>query len=99
LHNNKSVYIQERAGVVIIGDDVTIDPVAISHGNLTISSRSSTSSGGSFVELAPKDNPAQPRLKNLVDALNVLNVPTADVIAIIKGLKKQGNLYGELRIE
>ena len=41
----------------------------------------------------------RPTLKNLTDALNVLAVPTADQISIIKALKKQGNLYGELIIE
>jgi flagellar basal body P-ring protein FlgI len=51
------------------------------------------------MEVQPKTDPAQTKLKNLVDGLNVLNVPTRDVISIIKAIYKQGNLYGELVIE
>ena len=100
LQNQKRVYIDEREGVLIIGDDVTIAPVAISHKNLTISTRGGTAPGGSFVSMSSQDGQTpRPTLKNLTDALNVLAVPTADQISIIKALKKQGNLYGELIIE
>lgn len=109
LHNRKRVYIQEREGVVIIGEDVTIAPVAIAHKNLTISTRSAQTAANGFVPVSSQDgsligptaasNKGRPTLKNLSDALNTLNVPTADVIAIIKALKRQGNLYGELVIE
>ena len=100
LRNKKRVFIDEREGVLIIGDDVTISPVVISHKNLTISTRGGATSGGSFVSLSSQDGKSpRPTLKNLTDALNVLAVPTADQIAIIKALKKQGNLYGELIIE
>ncbi len=101
LHNKKRVYIDEREGVLIIGDDVTIAPVAISHKNLTISTRGGGEpNSGSFVSLSSQDGKTpRPTLKNLTDALNILAVPTADQISIIKALKKQGNLYGELVIE
>ncbi len=100
LHNKKRVFIDEREGVLIIGDDVTIAPVAISHKNLTISTRGGVAPGGSFVSMSSQDGlTPRPTLKNLTDALNVLAVPTADQISIIKALKKQGNLYGELIIE
>lgn len=99
LHNKKRVFIDEREGVLIIGDDVTIAPVAISHKNLTISTRGAAATG-SFVSVSSQDGKTpRPTLKNLTDALNVLAVPTADQISIIKALKKQGNLYGELIIE
>ena len=99
LHNKKRVFIDEREGVLIIGDDVTIAPVAISHKNLTISTRGAAASGG-FVSVSSQDGKTpRPTLKNLTDALNVLAVPTADQISIIKALKSHGNLYGELIIE
>jgi flagellar P-ring protein FlgI len=108
VHNRKRVFIQEREGVIIIGEDVTIAPVAISHKNLTISTRGSQSASNGFVPVSSADgglvgpsaaSKSRPTLKNLNEALNTLNVPTADVIAIIKALKLQGNLYGELVIE
>jgi flagellar P-ring protein precursor FlgI len=100
MHNRKRVYIQEREKVVIIGEDVTIAPVVISHKNLTISARGGQPLGKTFAPLGTQDKASErPTLKNLNEALNALNVPTADVISIIKALKRQGNLYGELVIE
>ncbi len=99
--NNKRVVIREREEVVVIGDDVTIAPVAISHKNLTISSKSSGGSGG-FVPLGIDGKTVaseRTTLKQLVDALKVLSVPTSDIIAIVKAIERQGNLYGELIIE
>ena len=98
--NKKRVYINERNDVIVIGEDVTIAPVAVSYGSLTIAPQAAKGgAGGSFVEVSPKDDPTKPKLKNLVDALNVLSVPTKDIVAIIKGIHKQGNMYGELIIE
>ncbi|MBU6175250.1 MAG: flagellar basal body P-ring protein FlgI, partial [Planctomycetes bacterium] len=42
---------------------------------------------------------SQTKLENLVEALKVLNVPTQDIISIIKGIHRQGNLYGELILD
>jgi len=42
---------------------------------------------------------AAPKLKSLVDALNAVQVPTEDIIQIIKELDRGGNLNGQLIIE
>lgn len=97
--NQKRVYIHERDEVVIIGEDVTIAPVAVSFGSISISPKGGNGPPKSFQELQSKLDSSQPKLKNLVDGLNVLSVPTRDVISIIKAIYKQGNLYGELVIE
>lgn len=100
--NNKRVVIRQREGVIVIGEDVTISPVAISHKNLTISTKSSGGGSASFAGLNYNRNgPPGERttLKQLVDALNVLAVPTEDMISIIKAIDRQGTLYGELVIE
>jgi flagellar P-ring protein precursor FlgI len=93
----KRVVLNEREGVIIIGEDVLINPVVVSHESLSIEARSGKSS---FVGFDP-DSPTEPRpkLKNLVDALNALKVPTSDVIAIIRGLDRNGDLYGEVIID
>jgi flagellar P-ring protein precursor FlgI len=97
LKKSKRVVINEREGVIVIGENVLINPVAISHKNLAIQA-----GGGSkpFVDFDP-DSPTNPppALKNLVDALNALKVPTDDVIAIIRTLKRNGDLFGELVIQ
>jgi flagellar P-ring protein precursor FlgI len=100
LQAKKRVVIQERQGVVVIGEEVTIAPLAISHKNLTISAKPAGNASVSFVGVSsPGEADKRPKLKNLVDSLNVLAVPTEDIIAIIKAIKRQGNLYGELVIE
>ena len=88
------VVINERAGTVIIDADVTIGAVAVTHKNITIEAGPPP-----FVPLDPGANPQAPKLKSLVDALNALRVPTEDVIEIIKGLDRNGVLYGKLIVE
>jgi flagellar P-ring protein precursor FlgI len=91
------VVIDERSGAIIVGDDVEVGPVAVSHKNLTIETRGGVLAS-QFVPLDPEANTAVPKLKALVDALNALQVPTRDVIDIIKGLERSGHLYGHLII-
>lgn len=92
-----TVIINERKQAVIIGADVEIGPVAINHKSRLIQI------GGEqinqFVEVDPSAETQKPKLAALVDSLNALKVPTADVIDIIKMLKHKRALYGELIIE
>ncbi|MFO1065845.1 MAG: flagellar basal body P-ring protein FlgI [Pirellulales bacterium] len=97
VRNRKCVVINERDQSIAVGDDVLIAPVAISHKNLSIEARGGL---GGFVGLdVASGNQLRPKLKNLVDALKSLNVPTSDQITIIKTLKRKGDLYGELILE
>ncbi|QDV11378.1 Flagellar P-ring protein precursor [Rosistilla oblonga] len=92
-NNDTRVVINEREGVVVIGEEVRIAPVLITHRNLRIEAGARPG----FVPVdaaAPKAENA--KLKNLADALNALEVPTDDLIAIIKALKTKGDLYGDV---
>ncbi len=91
-NRSKRVVINEADGVVVIGDDVEIAPVLVTHRNLRIEA----GGRGGFVELGPDGTPAAAKLKSLADALGALDVPTEDLIAIIKTLKAKGDLYGEV---
>lgn len=95
-HNKTRVVINEREGVVVIGEDVRIAPVLITHRNLRIEATQQTN----FIPVDPnaKIDPSgqNPKLKALADALNALDVPTEDLIAVIKALKRKGDLYGEV---
>jgi flagellar P-ring protein precursor FlgI len=87
------VVINEREGVVVIGNDVEIAPVLVTHRSLRIEA----GGGGGFVEVGDdSDEQANAKLKSLADALNALDVPTEDLIAIIKTLKRKGDLFGEV---
>ncbi|MEM6978275.1 MAG: flagellar basal body P-ring protein FlgI [Planctomycetota bacterium] len=89
---DQRVVINEADGVVVIGEDVEIAPVLITHRNLRIEA----GGGDRFVQLADDESPSAAKLKALADALGALDVPTNDLIAIIKTLKAKGDLYGEV---
>ncbi len=92
-NQSNRVVINERDGVVVIGKDVEIAPVLITHRNLRIEA-------GGRASLIPlvdgADEPGNAKLKSLADTLNALDVPTEDFISIIKTLKRKGDLYGEV---
>jgi flagellar P-ring protein precursor FlgI len=91
------VVVNERAGSIVIGGEVEIGPVVVSHKDMVI--EAGTMGGGNgFVPVDPAET-ATPKLKALVEALNAVQVPTEDVIAIIKGLDRNGQLYGKLVVE
>jgi len=92
VNRGKRVVIDEKEGIVVIGEDVEIAPVLVTHRNLRIEA----GGNGGFVELGPDGAPATAKLKSLADALGALDVPTSDLIAIIKTLKAKGDLYGEV---
>jgi flagellar P-ring protein precursor FlgI len=89
---SQRVVINEREGIVVIGEGVEIAPSLISHRNLRILA----GGGPTLVAVDPQVNPT---LQSLADALNALEVPTDDLIAIIKTLQKKGDLFGEVVFE
>ena len=112
LQTEARVVINERAGSIVIGGDVEIGAVVITHKNMVIDTTGGDAAaaggagggGGSsappahFVPLETSAAPT-PKLKALVETLNTLKVPTEDVIEIIKGLERDGKLHGQLIIE
>ncbi|WP_146528979.1 flagellar basal body P-ring protein FlgI [Novipirellula artificiosorum] len=91
--HSSRVVINEREGIVVIGKDVEVAPVLVTHRNLRIEAGGVGGLVGVNDKVSEKDTA---KLKNLADALNALDVPTSDLIAIIKTLKRKGDLYGEV---
>jgi flagellar P-ring protein FlgI len=96
-NHSTRVVINERDGVVVIGEDVEIAPVLVTHRNLRIEAGGRTID--SIVAVGQTRQNENAKLKALADALNALDVPTDDFIAIIKTLKRKGDLYGEVVFE
>jgi len=90
------VVINERTGSIVISGDVEIGPVVVTHKNIVIETGAPAVRG--FVALDPADQ-SKAKLKALVEALNALRVPAADIIDIIKGLDRNGKLHAQLIIE
>lgn len=87
------VVINERAGTIVFSENVMIGAVAITHGNLAIETGQ-----GQFIPLDQAGTDST-KLAALVEALNALQATDQDIIEIIKGLEKTGQLFGRLIIE
>jgi flagellar P-ring protein precursor FlgI len=97
-HTQARVVVNPKTGVIVVTGEVELSPVVIAHKNLTVQV------GGDvlpeelppsrFVQLddLPADQAPQ-RLEELIEALNQLRVPTADVIAILRELHRTGKLH------
>lgn len=98
------VVINERTGTIIAGGMVSLGPVAITHGELSlqIANQPAAAQPG-----APGQVPAGDRIVTLgemanvnevAQALNVIGVAPNDLIAIFQALKRSGSLRAELLI-
>ncbi len=88
------VVINPRAGTIVISGDVEIGDVIVSHKNVVVDATTAPTFAPIDV-----DQSSAPKLQTLVDQLNSLKVPTADMIEIIKGIERNGKLHGRLIIE
>jgi flagellar P-ring protein precursor FlgI len=90
--NSAKVVLNPRNKTVIIGERVTVLPVAISHGGLRITVGKDTQG---VATLDPGQSKGMP-LQKLVDMLNAIKATPDDIIAIIQALKAAGVLQGEI---
>jgi len=89
------VVINERTGTVVVGDNVKISKVALSHGNISVNvggSGDSKNQEKGRVHLL--DSGAN--VGELVQALNKLGITPKDLISILQSVKAAGALHGEL---
>jgi flagellar P-ring protein FlgI len=88
------VVINSRAGTIVISGDVEIGDVIVSHKNVVVEATATPTFAAIDI-----DQSATPKLQQLVNQLNLLKVPTADVIDIIRGIERNGKLHGRLIID
>ena len=96
-HAEARVVINEKTGSVVIGGDVEIGSVVVTHKNIVVETGDNTTASR-FVPL-DVEKTSTAKLKSLVESLNAVKVPTEDIIDIIKGLERNGKLHGSLIIE
>jgi len=100
------VIINKAEGTIAMTKDVELSPVIISHKGMTIQivtpeppvdALNPKVENVSFIGISSdKEQQESPRLRQLLDALNTLNVPADDRIAIIKQIHDLGVLHAEL---
>jgi len=106
------VVINEKTGTIVMGGDVTITPVAIAHGSITVTIKPRTEifqpdtpfAGGGTVAVENVDldvteqkvSFSRVSTSDVVDAMNKLGVAASDIIAILQALKAAGALQAEI---
>lgn len=89
------VLINERTGTVIMGGEVVISPVTISHGDLSISVGGS--GGGGKKKGAAVVNLGGSTVSKLIEGMNSMGMKPNDLIGVMQALQSAGALQGELR--
>ena len=105
------IVIDERTGTVVSGIDAVVDPVVLTHGNITLkiepSSFDDTQENDinlqDSVAIAPNANMLKisgekTTVANVTRALNRLGASPSDIIAIIENLKRAGAIHVEVEI-
>ncbi len=87
------VVLNEKTGTVVIGENVRIDPVAISHGELTIEVGGSAKGPKERIGIISGAN-----IKEIVKALNTLGAKPQDMTAIFQALRVSGALHADLEV-
>ena len=99
------VIVNEKTGTVVIGENVRISRVAISHGELTVKVEAAKGGGGTAASKS-KDQGGDrvavldtgTSVGDLVKAMNTIGVSPKDLITILQNIKAAGALQGELEI-
>ncbi len=92
------VTIDERTGTIIMGESVTIKPVTISHGNLTVKVEDKKS--GKDAKNVVRDSVVDVKgttVGDIVKSLNSMGARPNDIIGIMKALSSSGALQAELK--
>jgi len=90
------VVLDERTGTVVMGNDVRINSLALSHGNLSLQIGGAPLRADQPGRLVPLEEGVT--LGEVVKALNSIGVSTRDMIAIFQSIKASGALQAELEI-
>lgn len=107
---NPKVIIDERTGTIISGINVVVEPVVITHGDITIKIEpNSYYTNGESIEIGDETaidrvtntlqiSNEKTTLANLTKALNRLGASPKDIIAIVENLKRAGAIHVDLEI-
>jgi flagellar P-ring protein precursor FlgI len=93
------VIVNEKTGTVVIGENVRISKIAISHGDLALKV-GGTSGAGSKDQSSSRVSVLDTgtNVGELVKAMNAIGVSPKDLITILQNIKAAGALQGELEI-
>jgi len=89
------VVLNERTGTVVMGSKITISPVSISHGDLSIEIKGKDKKDSKQENIIEINGS---KVSDLINVLNALGVRPKDLTAIFQTLKRVGALQADLEI-
>jgi flagellar P-ring protein precursor FlgI len=93
------VVMNERTGTVVVGQDVAVTPVGVSHGDIRIVIGKPAGQAG---EATPQEGRVAEvsgaNVGEIADALNAIGVTPQDLIAIFQAIERAGALQGQLEV-
>lgn len=97
------VVVSERTGTIVIGDNVKLDTVAVTHGQINVKIVNNELLNKSEIKIYEKPSKLVTvargtNLASLVKALNAVGASPRDLISILQAIKKAGALTAELEI-
>lgn len=108
---NDKVVIDERTGTIVSGINVSVDPVILTHGKITIKIEPNSYASANEADMDMQDGSAisaaanmlkiseeKTTLASLARALNKLGATPSDIIAIIQNLKRVGAIHVDVEI-
>lgn len=96
------ILINERTGTIVLGDNIKVSPVAISHGDLSIAISAeldidvSREQGGNDGERGQSLYFKGTTVKDVVKMLNSIGATPSDIISILQALKSSGSIDAEI---
>ncbi len=92
VHLKSKIVINEKTGTIVMGGDVRISPVVVSHRNIKLNI------GGKTLPGATAELKATTTVQEVIDGLNALGVNTIDIISILQAIKKADALHSEIEL-
>jgi flagellar P-ring protein precursor FlgI len=96
------VVVNERTGTVVVGENVRLAPVAVTHNNITVKINAAAAAGAQNDAAGQEEDgrlillPEGTSIGVIVRALNKVGTEPADIIAVLVALRNAGALYGVL---
>lgn len=84
------IIIDETNGTIITGKDITIEPITISYGDITIEIADTAVNVGNSADSKTALNGKAPTIASLVSALQRIGTTSQNIIAILNAMKKSG---------
>jgi len=104
----QKVVIDERTGTIVAGIDITVEPVVITQGEITVKINYPSDNAGGVIDMGDGVNidantntinsSAKPTVANIARSLQKLGATPKDIISILEAMKKAGAITADVEI-